>query len=404
MNWHATALSRRAMCMISAVTVAVGLVGCSTQVTGAAVKDPAVKAGDIDTALLQPGNYPTSPLPASKASAETAAIVDAQQLADFVVGPWEADPALVKPNPTGTLVIKNAEALELLLLAPATQIAAAHQFINGFSTDRITGSDQTGHGKGLGNIVMRFPTADDATAAAADFAAQLPSVPGASPLQPIPIGGHPEAKAVQSTLSDGTFTVASFTVQGPYVLYQYARAQESLDVATALVAATLDLQTGRIDGFKPTDPAQFATMTVDPSGLVAKTIPAPKPTVNVGVYGARGILHFQIDPILAGRLYSAAGLDAASVGKTKVYQTKDPGAATELATKLAGIIGNGAPPEPAVPGLPAAKCVTSTDTNPLIDRYSCVTSAGRWVITASSQQDRDVTQQIAAQYLMLVGK
>jgi hypothetical protein len=42
--------------------------------------------------------------------------------------------------------------------------------------------------------------------------------------------------------------------------------------------------------------------------------------------------------------------------------------------------------------------------NPLIDRYSCVVSAGRWVITASSEQDRDVSQQIAGQYLMLAGK
>jgi hypothetical protein len=403
MTWHATALRRRAMRIVAAVTVATGLAGCSTQIAGVALKGPTVKAGDIDTALLEPGNYPTSPLPAP-ASAATAAIVDAQQLADFVVGPWEADAALTTPNPTATLVIKNPAALELVLLTPAAQIASAHQFINGFSTDRATGSEETGHQKALGNIVMRFLTPDDASAAATDFAAQLPAVPGASPLQPVPISGHPEANPTQSTLSEGTFTVASFTADGPYVLYQYARAQESLDVATALVAKTLDLQAGRIDGFKPTDPTQFATMALDPSRLLAKTIPAPKPIVNMGVYGAHAILHFQVDPILAGQLYSAAGLDAASVGKTKVYQTKDPGAAAELATKLAGIIGNGAQPGPTVPALPAAKCVTSTDTNPLIDRYSCAASAGRWVITASSQQDRDVTQQIAAQYLMLVGK
>lgn len=34
----------------------------------------------------------------------------------------------------------------------------------------------------------------------------------------------------------------------------------------------------------------------------------------------------------------------------------------------------------------------------------CPASADRWVITASSQQDRGATQQISAQYLMLVGK
>jgi hypothetical protein len=400
----ATVLPRRVAAAVTTIAVAAGLVGCSTEITGLAVKDPTVKPGDLEAALLQPGNYPTAPLPAPKPSAASATIVEAQRLADYVAGPWEVDPALVKPNPTATLVLKNADALEMVLLAPAAQIAAAHQFVNGFATDRFTGTDRTGHEKGLSNVVLRFASPADATAAAAEFAAALPAVPGASPLQPVPIAGHAEAQAVQSTLRDGTFTVASFTAHGPYVLYQYARTQESLDTAAALVVRTLDLQAGRIDEFTPTDPAQFATMALDPTGLMAKTIPAPKPTVNMGVYGARGILHFQVDPLLAGQLYSAAGLDAASVGKTKVYQAKDASAATELAAKLAGILGTGAQHGPAVPGLQAVKCFLAADANPLIDRYSCVAGAGRWTITASSQQERDVTQQIAAQYLMLVGK
>jgi hypothetical protein len=230
---------------------------------------------------------------------------------------------------------------------------------------------------------MRFPTPADA---AADFAAQLSAIPGASPPQPVKIAGHPEANATQSTLSDGTFTVTSTTAHGPYVLYQYARAQENLDVATALVAKTLNLQAGRIDGFTPTDPAQFASMALDPTGLLVKTIPAPKPTVNRGVYGARAILHFQVDPVLAGRFYSAAGLDAASIGKTQVFQTKDRAAAVELAANIAGIFGNGAQPGPAVPGMPTAGCFLAAGANPLMDRYRCVASAERWTITASSHQ------------------
>jgi len=37
-------------------------------------------------------------------------------------------------------------------------------------------------------------------------------------------------------------------------------------------------------------------------------------------------------------------------------------------------------------------------------RFSCVASADRWVITVSSERANDVTQRIAAQYLVLVGK
>src|SRR3546814_6724883 len=57
----------------------------------------------VSPAQLDAGSYPTAPRPplGNAADPRTGAIADAQHLADFVVGPWEADEALVTPYQHG---------------------------------------------------------------------------------------------------------------------------------------------------------------------------------------------------------------------------------------------------------------------------------------------------------------
>lgn len=390
--------------MAAAAMLAAVLTACSVAVPGAPVRDTTVNPADANPALMKPGNYPTRPLGEPTPSRERAIIVDAQRMADYVVGPWEVDPVLVAPNPTATLALKSAESLKLVLLDPASAIARDRGFVNGFATDRSSAPGTPGGRKALGNTVLRFPDPAAATAAADDFANQLPSVMGETTLTPVAIPGHPEARASQTRLQDGTFTVTSYTPHGPYVLHQYARVQQGIDGAAWLVAKALDLQTGRIDGFTPTDPAQFDTMNLDPTGLLAKTLPSDDPTVNMGVWTARGVLHFQSDPFAAARIYGESGVDVVSHVKTTVYRTRDAAAAAALADEL-GIVfaGKTATPGPKVAGMPDARCFTSGDSGPLSVPFKCVAVADRWVFTATSKQEFDVTQQIAAQYLMLTG-
>ncbi len=49
---------------VTAITVVAS--GCSSVIGGEAVKDPAVAADAVNTALLRPGNYDTTPYPAPK--------------------------------------------------------------------------------------------------------------------------------------------------------------------------------------------------------------------------------------------------------------------------------------------------------------------------------------------------
>lgn len=391
--------------LAAAIAAVALLAGCTTMTTGDATKDPSFKPGDAIVSLLNPGNYPTAPKPgpALKPGAETGRIIDAERLSEYVVGPWEVDPTLTSIGVDVTGIYLGAEGL-VSVERPMVQIASDHQLINGFGSARgtVRGGD---HYNSLVILVLRFPTADLANNAARQFSAQASVVDRASPNQQIPIPGHPESLAHQSTLFDGRFTVTSYTAHGPYVLYQYATSDKALDTATQLIAKSLDLQAGRIDGFQPTDPAQFATMQADPEGLLRRTVPTQEHKGNQGLWGPRGVVHYDDDPIQASAALTAAGVNVISVRGTHLYRAKDAEAATQLAQKLAQPGGESpSEPGPVVPGLPSAKCraISYADVKALV--YDCVTSFDRWVYTASSLQPFDATQRMASQYLLLTAK
>ncbi|ANE83452.1 hypothetical protein A7U43_28490 (plasmid) [Mycobacterium adipatum] len=380
------------------------LAGCQGQEEPAAAPETtttsAAAASGVDVAQLEPGNYPTQPQAKPAPSAQAAVVVEAQRMAEFVVGPWEVDPSLVAQSPFGTLVIKNAEDVDKVAVAPTSEVAAARKFINGFGTSRNNDADSL---TSLQNMVLRFPTQADAEAAAYEIHTQLTAFGNATAMQALPIPGHEGTFASRTTLEDDRIAITSFTAHGPYLLYQEARSPESAEAGVALVARTLDLQKGRIDGFTPVSPDEFATMDLDPTNLMVRTLPADGAVVTRGVYGPYGILHFQGSPIRASEFYTDAGVDAAAVSKTWVYQTRDEAAAKQLADNIAALVTD-AQPGPSVPGMPEAKCFVNEVTAPVAGRnYRCVGTAGRWTITSGSQQDFDATQQLAAQYLLLVG-
>jgi hypothetical protein len=353
----------------------------------------------VDTAALKPGNYPVTPRPAQPWSLQAAIRMQAQQMADFVVGPWEADTDLTGPSIPAQVITDPAD-LKSVLLEAGTK-AADHHFVNAFSATRVdrNNPDQ----KRLVTMVMRFPTPEDAEAAASETSAALGSYLKAGSQEMAFIPGHPETHSTQSPQPGGKYQVTGLTTRGVFVLYQEATSPESAEAAAALVGKTLDLQAPRIDEYHPSDPAQ--QQSLDPTNLVARTLPDIN-TNNVGVYGAYGALHFSTDPPKTAQRYAAAGVDFQANGKTTVIQTKDPAAATTLASSIFDANSAGEQPGPTVAGLPAAKCLQSAKahTADAVVNYRCITPIGRWVVLAVSQQAPDLTQQVASQYLMLLGK
>jgi hypothetical protein len=221
---------------------------------------------------------------------------------------------------------------------------------------------------------------------------------------PFPVPGHPEAIATTFTSPDGSAIVESFTPHGSYVLYDYASVGAgNIDAAARLVTKSLDLQGPRIDEFKPTDPAQLANLPIDPDGLLARTLPPERVTVDTGVWAPRAALHFSTDPVRSAPLYTDSGLVQKSFARTAIYETKDADGAQRL---LKGFLANRGPEDKpiAVPGLPSANCVGTGPAGLTGPQFECFYAVDHYVVNVASRQDADVQQQAAAQYLILTAK
>jgi hypothetical protein len=383
-----------------------GLTGCSTTIVGSPVRAAGGPApGAVDTSLLDVGNYPTKPAALGNAGSDAVGrIVEAQRMSNFVTGPWEVDPALIGHYVSSGLVVSAAKNLTMLSSDAVATIAEQHGFINGFHSSR-----EDKDRKQLSNSVLRFPDPASATAAATEM---VNSVLHASPddtvltgVAPVPIPGHPEALAASGSFQqvDSTLkwqVVKSFTPHGPYVLMQDAQTVVGgRDATAALVAATLDLQAPLIDQFTATAPADFATLPVDPTGLLARTLPIAARDAQIyqrADYQRRGILQLQGDPVKSAALFTDTGMDQAAVGKTIVYQARDPAAATKIVDEFAEEVKPSSKPADGVNGLPASRCMQLQPGG-----FYCLAAADRYAIEVDAGQLPDAKQQLAAQYLML---
>ncbi|MDT5289589.1 MAG: hypothetical protein QOF88_4478 [Mycobacterium sp.] len=374
--------------------------GGTSPATGTAATTAAPPA-IVSPELLDVGTYPTVPRPPLGAAGDptAGAVADAKQMANFVVGPWGVDQSLISPYLDSFYLISNVAAL--LQLGPEAVAGAAgrHGLINGFASER-----QAPDKSAMVNAVLRF--ADPAAAAAAstdmgDAATKQP-IQGSTPTGAA-IPGHPEAVASTYPFtphgSDRTWaTIRSFTAHGPYVLMQFVQSVDGFDPAAALVAKAIDAQGPSIDQFKPADPGALASVPLDPTGLLAKTLP---PTSAVGsaknaVYDARGAAHFQRDPIASTTLFKDTGVSEVAMAKTNVYQTKDAYGAVAVTDSFGQeVSAEGTKPADPVLALPDSHCMAFPK------GFYCVAAAGRYAIEARGEQLRDTQQQVAAQYVML---
>lgn len=403
------------------VAVLAAAAGCSLSEPGTPVKAPGgPPPGAVDMNLLGTGNLPTKPAPPLGAAGSPleGSLVEARRMANNVVGPWEVDTSLVAPSPLRAMVLKDAAAVALIEPNPVAAAAQAHNFINGFASDR-QGRDQ----QRLMNAVLRFADPPSAAAAAADMA-KAATIQQSNPTQPFPtvtIPAHPDALASAYSYSfyspdQHPIMVLSYTSHGAYVLCQTAQAGQ-IDDATALIAKTLDMQEPLIDQFSPTDPTKFAGMSADPTGLLARTMPVPTwpepkdfapANPKVGIYQPHAALHFQDNPLSAAAAFSAAGVQAMSYNQTILYQARDPAAAAQLAIDLANSVLQLQPAAQTINGvdfMPASQCVQSPGPEGSGQlQYYCYAPADIFTIEAHAAQAGGARQQTAAQYKMLLAK
>ena len=422
---------------------AVLLAGCTSTVVGVARKahTPAESDSAI-VALMDTGNYPTrARQPYGTAGSRAAGLIlEANRMAEFVVGPWQVDAMLRYRDPFRTAPMSSVDYLHMTLgfLKKGSggqnldEIGAKHGYITGFSSARNPRTyplDEyvDGGWSGLSNAVMRFPDADSAAAAAAEMgAAPNPPPLGYGPGRPVNVDDHPESVASAFTNDDeSSAVVASFTAHGPYVLYEQARADRdshygAVGKARGLVSDTVRDQLAEIDRFVPTEPAKLADLPEDPSGwLLARTIfPLDRKDspAGEGVWKPTSWLQFEDDPVDAAPLFTKAGVDMVAQGSTTVYQARDAAGAALVADRFTADTRAQPDVKPisAPPGFPSARCFERTwgaapadaplPLQQAVWQFKCVARADRYAFTAFSAQEKDVKQQISAQYRILAGK
>lgn len=391
--------------------LAVMVAGCSSTITGMAVKAPGAGStgGDgVDIALLDTGNYPITARPALgvAGSVDEGSNVEGRRIAGNVVGPWEADPLLTQAEQLNTLVIRGPDALNELIGKPVGDGIVEHHYITGFASARHNGA---GSYKGLANYVLRFNSPADAAAAAHDMASKSAALTvgdTAVGTQPFSIPRYPGTAAVTyrwpaaipSTRGDVPLAVLAFTAHGPYVLCQNAD-DLNPDRAAQLIATTLDLQQPLIDKFQPTPLDQLPQLPRDPDGLLARTLPesAGYHTVNDGVYDPHGALHVEPgDPVHLQALFGSVGLQrAVETSEVRIYQTPEVESANRVVADYAK---SDDPAGPGITGMPKARCFTEA-----LGQW-CVAPAERYVFVVQAAHETELHQKMAAQYRMLTGK
>lgn len=401
-----------------AVTVIALGSGCSKQVAGSAVRSGGPAPAAANVALLDPGNYPRHPRPPLGNVADDAAgrRVEAQRMADMVAGPWQVDTALISPTNTEiapTTALPEPARLSALVRGESiAKVASAHHFVAGFVSGRATPPPPRGQPaaetpKILDNGVFRFPSPQDATdAASAMAAADVATVrPGNVWATRLPIPRHPDTVANVAALSGG-FEAEAFSAHGSYVFFQFAGSKDTAEAAADMIAKTLDLQGPMADHFQATPIDQLAALPADPTGLLARTVPATEPNLNQGaVYPPHGSLHFRSDPVATQAMYNDAGIAHVAADRTTVYEAVDPTGAQRAADGLVrmDVPFLGYHPAPGINGLPSARCFDRgpdvTDLGTV--RYLCIAAADRYAFKATAAQEIEAHQIIAAQYLML---
>jgi hypothetical protein len=401
---------RRVLGVGAGVACALLVAACGGTTTGTSASSTPTIAQPPTLPITSPdkldaGTYPTKPRPPIGTAGTPAggAIAQAQQMADFVIGPWDVDETLITPYLESFYLMGNPGVLSRIGPEPVAAAAAQHGFVNGFASAREA-TDKAA----LVHAVMRF--ADPAAAAAAsadmDKAASGKPIAGALPTVAA-IPGHPEAAASTYPFtphgSDRVrATIRSFTPHGPYVFMDFVQSIDGFDAAAAMVAKAVDMQAPQIDKFTPADLNALAAVPLDPTGMLARTVPLTSnaSAAKNAVYGPRGAAHFQSNPVGSETLFKDTGVTEVAMAGTNVYAARSApsagmviGSFTDELAKTEGTT-LAAP----VPNIPESHCFAFPKA------FYCVAPADRYAIEATGDTLDALHQMVAAQYIILTAK
>jgi hypothetical protein len=153
---------------------------------------------------------------------------------------------------------------------------------------------------------------------------------------------------------------------------------------------------------RTTDPVQFPALGLDPTGLVARTLPL-KPgqgsSMSNAAYDPAGALQLETTR-------SRPAEPSPTPASTSCRSVRPPPAKRKtLPAQRAGHKRSPTtlPRAAAVPGLPQSRCPRIDDSGGLVPRNWCIATIDRFAFKAVARQLDKAHQQMAAQYRILAG-
>lgn len=295
------------------------LAGCGTDVSGA----PAPAQPDLSQ--LDVGNYPTTPRTVGNAKTrKQASARESQRLADYVVLPFEVDPAYVIDNwMLRPHVVLNQKGFGNLVIND-TFDSVAKDLEAGWVNSWTTAADPAGKTRKLSVSVMQFPTAE--TAREVGPLLEHDDSTYNRDNEPVSIG-RPNTNA---HWRPSVNSIGSWTVKDRFVIFMKIDDETGapdLSALTHSVEQVLDAQLPLLDQYKPTPAAELNRIPLDPEGLLGRTIPSdPGKLVRAdvdGTYTSRGIMSLLASPTQETlddmRQFD---IDLVSFGQTVVFRSR----------------------------------------------------------------------------------
>jgi hypothetical protein len=243
----------------------VALAGCAVVPGTASPGEPDVRSWDV-------GNYVTTPnttMPTLNAA--NYALLEAYRLADNVLNPYEVDPRYGFGAAAGPAL--DAASAAKYLVPQSESVLTAHRFVQGFYSSAADNSVPLEDGRGVVRqregifaMVLRFPDAQNATAAAKELdAADFAWNPNNIAVQ---IPGYSQTEAHWRPTVP---TLGSSTAHGVFVVSILAETRNAdLPTLTGMTRKYLDAEIPVLDRFVPTPPDKWSTLRQDPDHLVAQ--------------------------------------------------------------------------------------------------------------------------------------
>ena len=387
---------------IALISVALFSAACTTAVDGSAVKETGAAPGpSVDISKLDAGPYPTEPSQPLGVTGDPlrGVLVEAQRMANNVVGPWEVDSTLTKWFGFGATVLQNAGDLAQLGPEPFAAAAGQHGFVNGFVSARTAEGQKI-----LLNAVLRFRRprrrhrrchgvrrhrGQDRRGCAARADAGSPRHARRRAIRRP--RAPPASGGVRCAHSRLTASTSSCNSPRPSTAPTQPSVWSPRPWTCRALSSTSSART---------DLSEFGDISLDPTGLLARTLPVPDKeatTIQDTTYEQRGALHFQNDPARSATLFSETGTDLVAMAKTNVYQTKDSESAGKIVEGFFAELQPTSQPAKPVNNLPDSRCLQLEDKT-----FYCLGAADRYAIETTSEKLLDAQQQVAAQYAMLV--